>query len=187
MSAYLLISQFDSYVFNKGIRYSATVCPNGGPSLAPMNIAAPTLAAPYNVYKSALGEVWMYLDNTWRVIAGSYFLSNTYPDLVPDYTATSLGSFTAHRAGTVMATLHGYISVPTNAPIQAHELTLGVLLNGVFFNAHRHEQSAGNASDVVGAIVAALPVSAGDVITFFVEKVSLWDASLLQSVVTYKD
>jgi hypothetical protein len=108
LAAYLLKNEFDTYVFNKGIRFSAAVCPNGGPSMAPMNIAAPTLALPYNVYKSALGEVWMYLDNTWRVVANRYKLADIAYTTANGNQTVTIFTYTAHRAGTISA--HFYTS-----------------------------------------------------------------------------
>lgn len=66
LTLYLLKSEFDNYVFGKGIRYDPAACPATGPT------AAPTLAAPANVRKSTLGEVWMYLDGAWRVVSKRY-------------------------------------------------------------------------------------------------------------------
>lgn len=114
LDAYLLKNQFDTYVFGKGIRYSATVCPNGGPSMAPMSIAAPTLALPYNVYKSALGEVWMYLDNAWRVVSGDYrYAAYSGSVAIGASTVVNLLTATVPRNGKVHAS--GVISGLSNA------------------------------------------------------------------------
>lgn len=126
LAAYLLISQFDTYVFNKGIRYSAAVCPDGGPSMAPMSIAAPTLAVPFNVYKSALGEVWMYLDNKWRVVAGHHGVEFTNGGAAYPIAATgqpTLVTWVAPRTGNVNLFASLFAPAPqSNAAVfvQAH-------------------------------------------------------------------
>lgn len=43
------------------------LCPNTGPA------SPPTEANPFSIYKSDLGEYWMWLGDAWKVVAGLYY------------------------------------------------------------------------------------------------------------------
>lgn len=162
LAAYLLISQFDAYVFNKGIRYDAAVCPNTGPA------AAPTLAAPANVRKSALGEVWMYLDNTWRVVANKYLLQVLGgavggTGVLP---GVNLATFVAPRSGTLTASV-SVVGVLFAA--SGLDLSTGIFVNGAQRWLQSGMTSTANAGTSVNEGTAAtFNVAQGDVIETFI-------------------
>jgi hypothetical protein len=132
-----------------------TACANAGPSGA---------ADKAKLNKSALGEYWMWLGDSWRVIAGQYQnvqvssvgLDTNYNDM------TAVTNFACHRAGTVLMTVSGrsYGLVETGS--------FGVGL-GQPGNLQMSDLSVNNTAPAWHHVSATnvVPVAAGDVQTVF--------------------
>lgn len=144
--------------------YMATFLPYGAPAVCPSTGPIGT-DVKAKIFKSALGEYWMWLGDAWRVVAGYYGVT------VLSGTQTTFGGGVALHTQTVPRS--GYISVSGSAAVAA----IGSGFAGPAFAiaiasfevAHATDQfvaAAANFAYKVSCAKARVQVVAGDVITW---------------------
>lgn len=96
---------------------SVTTCPVTGPTAG----ADTTL-----MYKSSLGEYWVYMGDSWRVISGHYASAATNSTPMSANTPTTLTTFTCHRPGLISISAHANVTSVAND----QQLFVTILING---------------------------------------------------------
>lgn len=158
-----------------GLPYGAPAsCPDTGPA-----VGADTKA----IYKSSIGEYWMYLGDAWRVVAGRYVVTATYASISA---SAVIGTHTAKRATTLNVNLTATVVETTGAQSGAREMTLVILKNGVMVKSpHRHIVDYGYSNDIYNGIHIPVTVAAGDVISLQVDKTSPYNVTSIESTILY--
>lgn len=140
-----------------GLPFSApALCPDAGPA-AGANTKA--------VYKSSIGEYWMWLGDAWKVVANYYgqsALSTAYATTPIGYN-TPVISYISPRSGSISASVYIYALTASSA---FSSLSAGIGLNGVNLSWDRCIYANSSIYLHCSATLSRIAVSAGDVITF---------------------
>lgn len=157
--------------------YMATFLPYGAPAVCPSTGPIGT-DVKSKIFKSALGEYWMWLGDAWRVVAGRYKLADTAYTTANGNQTVTIFTYTAHRAGTIAA--HFYVSA-LSASSTTGLVQVAIYKNGAVPRYATTTRAPLN--DGIDSTTSAVhTVAAGDVITFVTTGVSCGQMSSMHSL-----